>query len=74
MKCRNCGATDARGDHRVFQNLGGKRRYHESNTRRYECLECGHRFVSVETYHRDVLRPEEDERIPRLPQPQQHGD
>lgn len=74
MKCKSCGATDARGNTHIFRNLGGKRRYHESNTRRYECSNCGHRFLSVETYHRDILPTESEESCAkRLPDPQPNG-
>jgi len=53
MKCPECGATDAENPH-VLKNMGGKQRHPETNTRRYECQSCGHRFLSAEQYHRPV--------------------
>jgi transcriptional regulator NrdR family protein len=54
MKCPKCKTSDSEDAPHVFRNLGGKRRHPKSNTRRYECTSCGHRFVSVETYLRDI--------------------
>jgi transcriptional regulator NrdR family protein len=55
MRCPECQNSDANGETYLFRNLGGKRRYAGFNTRRYECTDCGHRFMSVERYHRDII-------------------
>lgn len=69
MKCPNCGVSDAGEDPHVFNNLGGKQRYRECNTRRYECTNCGQRFLSVERYLREIVQRQDDEseEIPTLP-------
>lgn len=60
MTCDRCGISDADGNPYVFKNLGDKKRYASGNTRRYECTSCGHRFVTMESYHRHVIRQPSD--------------
>jgi len=47
MQCPQCESED-------LNNLGGKRKYDNFDTRRYECGECGNRFMTLEKYHRPI--------------------
>lgn len=57
MKCPSCknkGFVPSDDVPRPLQNIGGKMHHTTFNTRRYVCMQCGHRFMTKEEFYRDV--------------------
>jgi len=53
-KCQNRGFEPTADVKRPLVNLGGKQHYEKFDLRRYACLQCGHVFITKETFFRDV--------------------
>jgi DNA-directed RNA polymerase subunit RPC12/RpoP len=56
MKCPNCknkGFVPSEDMKKPLKNLSGKESYGDHDTRRYVCLQCGYRFLTIEKH----LRP-----------------
>lgn len=54
-KCLNKGFIPNDDVKRALQNIGKKEYYETFITRRYVCMQCGHKFVSKEEWYRDVV-------------------
>ncbi len=53
-QCKNKGFIPTDDVARPLHNLGGKEKFAGFDLRRYVCMQCGHRFLTVEKYHRDI--------------------
>ena len=57
MKCPKCGNKDYQpleGYYRGIKNLGNKEQYDTVDYRRYVCLQCGYKFLTAETFFREM--------------------
>lgn len=53
-KCHNRNFTPSADFKKPIQNLGNKQHYMTFDTRRYICIQCGHKWITKEEWYRDI--------------------
>lgn len=53
-RCKNEGFVPSEEVAHPVRNIGGKEKFSTVDYRRYVCLQCGHRWITKEVFHKKI--------------------
>lgn len=66
-RCHNKRFTPSEDVKYPLLNMGNKEKYESFDLRRYVCMQCGYKFITIEQFYRDV-KTAPDEHINLFPE------